>query len=1370
VKIFLILICSISTLFAQDEIWYFGASKEGLDFSSGTPIPIKLAWDKGPSDGFYECNASFSDGNGNILFYTDGLGIYNKDNVPMPNGANLQGPNEPGGFTGSSSQGVIIVQDPGNSDRFYVLYADCLHNNFSDGYRYSVVDMTLDGGKGDVTLKDIVIMDGSPSNQVGEFLNATCFSGVTWVLSHRVDSDEFLAHRISSTGIDLNPVISKVGPSIGNMLSPGNMRGTMSFSHSGDKIALASGGKGVYIFDFDLTTGEVSNAQTVEEGGVNYYGTECSPDGTKLYYSNYTHAPGMNQYDLNTKSIHSYGGATHGSIRLAPDGKIYAAPGAPARTFLSVINNPNAAGAAAGFNVDGVSGFSGGWITLGLPDNFVCLFNEIECSIDTLVAQCDSTTAPIQMTASPDGGAWSGGLYIGPTGLFTPSDAGDGNHLVIYDNGCDEPDSMYIVVNECCPNIDPELGDDVTICGNTEKTLNVVGAFAEIKWFKDGVLQVASTGKSDFVASSGTYRVEVENAEGCSGSDEIIISTHAVPNPTITGNGFYCAGSDVTLKVDAGFDDYGWSPSGGIQREATINSTGTFTVTVKDGNGCIGTDDITISERALPTPEITGSNIVCGGASIELTVSSGGGTLNWTDTGNDENPRTVAAEETYTITETDSDGCIGSDDHTVSLESAPIVELGDDFSICPNQQQIEIGPTEIDDFTYSWNTFDTTGTIKASDAGTYSITVTSPAGCKSTDEVVVNAHTLPTVEIVSLSGDTFYCEDSDVTLTTDAVFVDYDWSSGGDDREETVGLADKYSVTVTDGNRCTATDDIDITENELPTIDLGGNKTVCGTDFITLDATHPDADTYVWTPNNEGSPTIIVSSEDATYGVTIADVDGCEFSTSIDVTEENIPTVYIGGDAIICDNVTKTLDAGSGSGYSYTWYLDDGLLPNDGQTIDADSGIYRVVVSTEYGCEASDTAYLDNHQLPDVTLNSDYEFCAGDSVKVDAGPNGTDYSWNNEETAQSFFVKTGGSLTVEITDGNNCTNKATATITENALPVVNLAASDSACEGREIELDVTLPNGMDYKWSDGTSGPKNTQIGPGTISVVVTNEKGCVDSTEMVVKELDPLDMSAFDDKHQVCFGMEEETPYVAGSFEEAVYDWTLPDGGLEEGQSIVPYLNGTYTLNVTDKFNCIGTHEFENAVIRVPFIDLGPDTSFCSVGKGIYNVRMEIEDMNVQGKLTWEDSYGRTDNNNENDTIFTVKDAPITIFGTLTDDETGCYTGATLEIEENCDSTPFAPPPIWIIKDGVPKIPNGVIPPGKEREDLINNIIWSEYEIFNRWGLKVFQSKNLLPEWDGYFENERVSPGVYYFIYKYEDSSRKSYYNNGFFQIFFEE
>jgi hypothetical protein len=274
----------------------------------------------------------------------------------------------------------------------------------------------------------------------------------------------------------------------------------------------------------------------------------------------------------------------------------------------------------------------------------------------------------------------------------------------------------------------------------------------------------------------------------------------------------------------------------------------------------------------------------------------------------------------------------------------------------------------------------------------------------------------------------------------------------------------------------------------------------------------------------------------------------------------------------------------------------------------------------------------------------------------------------------------------------------------------------------------------------------------------------------MVVKELDPLDMSAFDDKHQVCFGMEEETPYVAGSFEEAVYDWTLPDGGLEEGQSIVPYLNGTYTLNVTDKFNCIGTHEFENAVIKVPFIDLGPDTSFCSLGKEVYNVRMEIEDMNVKGKLTWEDSYGRTNNNNENDTIFTVKDAPITIFGTLTDDKTGCYTGATLEIEENCDSTPFVPPPIWIIRDGVPKIPIGVIPPGKEREDLINNIIWSEYEIFNRWGLKVFQSKNLLPEWDGYFENERVSPGVYYFIYKYEDSSRKSYYNNGFFQIFFEE
>tara|TARA_B100000683_G_scaffold276794_2_gene332168 strand:- start:31145 stop:36016 length:4872 start_codon:yes stop_codon:yes gene_type:complete len=1598
----------------ENNVWYFGStltgpipawrySSFGLDFSGGG-APVRT-WNESAL-AYYESVSVASDENGNVLFYSDGIEIMDASHNLMSGApAALQGSQQ--GTTASAVQGAYILKVP-NSDTKYLLFTTGAEDGSGTGLRFSEIDLSLQGnaGGGDPPLGRVTSFDNLLEASSGEMLTSygVCGSDSIWIIAHQESSYNFTRVLVTKDGIQStvsdNVVMRNgaVGSGISDISNASSLRGSMDINPDGTKLIFtAQSPAGTFILDFNKHTGALSNPKKVlDPTGNTYwgYGSEFSPDGSKVYLASNLFS-GIFQYDVeNETSTWVSSSNIHGEIISGPDEKLYIGkPTVPGSMTLARIDNPNNPAGSVGYNYSALS-FAAApgaqTVSYAMPQGFVCNVSN-ECLINAVGAFCNDDS-PVQLTANPAGGTFgpASASYITSGGMFDPTLAStSAPNLVTYDNGCDEPDSIYITVNECCPNIDPDLGDDVTICGNTTRNLDVGAGYTSIRWYENGVLQSSSNDSQTFEADSGTYRVEVENADGCPGSDEIEISTHAVPNPTITGDDFYCAGSDVTVDAGAGFTSYDWSPSGGDQREATFNSEGTFTVTVEDANGCVGTDDITISERSLPSPEITGADIVCDGASTDLTVTSGGGTLNWTDTGNDDNPRTVITGGTYTITETDAFGCVGQDDHEVTLENAPEVDLGNDTTICSGQTNLEIGPVRLPGHTYSWSTLDTNNIVLVNSPGTISITVTSPNGCEATDEIIISGHTLPTVEIVPLSGDTFYCVGSDVTLRTDIAFNTYDWSSGGDERDETVSSANTYSVTVTDANGCTATDDIVITENELPTVDLGGDQNVCGNDSITidathpdavsyawtpngestptirvssenvtygvtvtdndgcefitqktittgalpsvdlgdpnvtickdqetivlgvdrnpgetfewntldtnnqiivgtagtyvltvtgengceasdtvvvdtfslptvtitsttgdlffceesdvtldagagfveydwssggtaqtevvntegnievtvtdgngctatdnvdinqndlprvdlggdvtvcaddsltLDATHPDASSYAWTPNGESTPTIRVSSDDATYGVTITDVDGCEFVTSRSVTKENPPTVDLGGDDIICDNVTKTLDAGSGLDLTYLWYLDGVLLADDEQTLDADSGIYRVVVRTANGCEVSDTAYIDNHQLPEVTLNSSYEFCAGDSVEVDAGPNGTDYSWDNGETSQTFYVKTAGSITVEITDGNNCTNEATATITENELPAVNLAATDSACEGREIELDVTLSNGVDYQWSDGTSGPTNTQIGPGSISVVITDDKGCVDSAEMVVNALDSLDMSALADNHQVCFGMEDETPFDAGAFEEAVYDWTLPDGGSDQGQVIVPYLDGLYELLVTDKFNCSGVHEFTNAVIRVPFIDLGPDTVMCSLGQERLDIRMVIADMNVIGDLTWADSKGGSDNNNINDTIFTADYAPITIYGTLTDSATGCYTGDTVFIDEYCLPTNITE---RICELGNPNNPPGMtcgldIPEGKDRQDYIDNILWSEYEVYNRWGLKVFQSKDLVPSWDGYFENQRVTPGVYYFVHRYEDSSREVHYINGFFQLFF--
>ena len=68
--------------------------------------------------------------------------------------------------------------------------------------------------------------------------------------------------------------------------------------------------------------------------------------------------------------------------------------------------------------------------------------------------------------------------------------------------------------------------------------------------------------------------------------------------------------------------------------------------------------------------------------------------------------------------------------------------------------------------------------------------------------------------------------------------------------------------------------------------------------------------------------------------------------------------------------------------------------------------------------------------------------------------------------------------------------------------------------------------------------------------------------------------------------------------------------------------------------------------------------------------------------------------------------------------------------------------------------------------QELLNNILWSEFEVYNRWGIRVFQSQNTLPRWEGNFENRIAPTGTYYWIYRYKDSSVEIHSLNGYVQI----
>ncbi len=385
----------------QGNIWHFGMQC-GIDFSTGEPINIpggQTGEDVTVGD-VQEGTSCISDSAGNLLFYTGGKTIWNKNHQQMFNGANIFGGT-------SSTQSSLIIPLPGSNSIYYVFTSDEFQG-YDDhppqkGYRYSIVDMCLNDSLGDVIpeQKNILLLDSSTE----KITACEDFSGNGyWVMGHKMFSDEFVAWHLTSAGIS-ETVTTKIGTIHGwhpvslNWQSA-IAQGQMKFNPQGTKLAVAISNitPGILdIFDFNNTTGVVSNfcSKTFDNDttwGDRIYGLEFSPDGFKLFFSLNDGYPVFEQrlYQLNLNDdcnsifesrqiiYQTLGSATSKGMQLAPNGKIYWV----GNTYydLSCINFPNLIGTAVGFDSSAIS--LNGFNSYSLP-NFIAGYkyhNQLACT------------------------------------------------------------------------------------------------------------------------------------------------------------------------------------------------------------------------------------------------------------------------------------------------------------------------------------------------------------------------------------------------------------------------------------------------------------------------------------------------------------------------------------------------------------------------------------------------------------------------------------------------------------------------------------------------------------------------------------------------------------------------------------------------------------------------------------------------------------------------------------------------------------------------------------------------------------------------------------------------------------------------------
>ena len=386
--ILIILACIFSFVVKsqQADSWRFGVLA-GIDFSSGIPIAVSGALNTN------EGCASISDGAGNLLFYTDGVSVWNNQNLVMPNGSGLLG-----GI--SSTQSALIIPKPGSNTLFYVFTVDEIGG--PNGFRYSIVDISLQGGLGDVTATKNVLILNNVTEKLTAFQDGF---GNYWIAVHEWGSNAFYVYKLISTGIQA-PVITNVGM-VHSTAQIQNTYGQMKFSPCGNRLALATGYLDtVQLFEFSNTTGVVHTPITIPFTD-HVYGVEFSGNGQRLYVTTYNPLATLVQFDLSSGKqdtiiasleILSSTPDIYG-LQLAPDNKIYAARAwSP---FLGAINNPLVQGSGCnyvdnGFDLD--PNFMGITSSLGLPgyiqSNFMIEFGCVITGITDIQKSTESVIYP----------------------------------------------------------------------------------------------------------------------------------------------------------------------------------------------------------------------------------------------------------------------------------------------------------------------------------------------------------------------------------------------------------------------------------------------------------------------------------------------------------------------------------------------------------------------------------------------------------------------------------------------------------------------------------------------------------------------------------------------------------------------------------------------------------------------------------------------------------------------------------------------------------------------------------------------------------------------------------------------------------------
>jgi gliding motility-associated-like protein len=398
---------------------------------------------------------------------------------------------------------------------------------------------------------------------------------------------------------------------------------------------------------------------------------------------------------------------------------------------------------------------------------------------------CNNNITVLSVSTSFDSVRWNTG---DTTTSINVNQAGNYS-VTVYKNNCSESDNVNVTSGILNVGI---TGDNV-LCGGTTGTLTAIGTFDSVRWntnettnsinitqqgtysviayingcsanasfdvarisidyfLNKKIDSICSGDTAKFILSAGDlgatavdtftftqpgrYLISYQTPNCGLFTDSVVVISKSINNPNITGSLSICSGQSTTLDAGANYDSYAWQPNGETSQTITVNTIGTYTVTVKLGN-CSASNSVNVTASTSPTAFTLGNDTAFCGSFTKI-LSTGNQSTVWS-TGVTAAQITITTAGTYYATISNACG-IASDTIIITQNLKPIVNLGNDTAFCDGDLILALKTIPVDVRSYLWSTGAQTDTIRISTVGTYSIKVTNISGCSDSDAINITS-------------------------------------------------------------------------------------------------------------------------------------------------------------------------------------------------------------------------------------------------------------------------------------------------------------------------------------------------------------------------------------------------------------------------------------------------------------------------------------------------------------------------------------------------------------------------------------------------------------------------------------------------------